>query len=706
MFILHNSGGLSRVAQVGAAQELETGTSKFDLALCVSETADGLDCIIEYSTDLFDAATIRRMAGHYANLLEAATAEPDAGLSHLPMLGEDEARQLLVERNATAADVPQRAVHQFIEEQARRTPGRIAATFGDERVTYAELDQRATAVAQRLLRAGLRPDMPVGLMVERSLDMLSGVLGILKAGGGYVPLDPAYPPDRLAWMVEDSGMEMLVTHRALDRLLSRPPHLVVRMDEEEAVAATGAGTAPAPAVKPDSLAYVLYTSGSTGRPKGVAISHAALTNFLVSMRREPGIAADDVMLAVTTLSFDIAGLEIHLPLMVGATVAVASRDEAADPALLATRMEQSGCTLMQATPTTWRALLNAGWQGSPSLKILCGGEAMPPDLAQALLPRCRELWNMYGPTETTVWSTLSRVTADDVAAGRIPIGGPIANTQVFVLDAARNPQPAGLVGELYIGGRGLARGYWRRDDLTRERFVRSPFATDALIYRTGDLACWLPDGRLACLGRIDNQLKVRGFRIEAGEVENAMLAHAAVREAVVVARADDGEARLAAYLVAAADAPEDLADRLRTLLRTSLPEYMVPSYFVSLSALPRTGNGKLDRKALPAPAAAAAPRAAALLPRSATEAKVLAMFQEVVGRPDFGILDNFFDFGGHSLMAARLMAALREAFGLAMPLRNLFERPTVAGLAEIIDELSWLAAGQAPANGAREEVEL
>jgi amino acid adenylation domain-containing protein/FkbM family methyltransferase len=706
MFILHNAGGLSSVAQVSRALELETGTSKFDLTLFVSETAEGLDCLVEYSTELFEAATVERMAAHYANLLEAAIAEPDVGLGHLAMLGADELRELLVERNATTVDFPVRCVHELIAEQAHRTPGRIAATFGDERLTYAELERRATQLAHRLLREGLRPDVPIGLLVERSFDMLTGVLGILKAGGAYVPLDPGYPADRLAAMVEDSGMETLVAHRGLDRLLSRPPRNIVRMDEEAgAEAATPVPSSPA---SPDGLAYILYTSGSTGKPKGVAITHAALANFLQSMRREPGIADDDVLLALTTLSFDIAGLELYLPLMAGASVAIASREEALDPSLLMARIEHSGCTLMQATPTTWRALLDAGWQGAPRLRVLCGGEAMPVDVARALLARCAELWNMYGPTETTVWSTLCRIEPRDVAAGLMPIGRPIANTDVFILDGARNPVPAGLVGELCIGGCGLARGYWRREELTRERFVRSPFDAEALVYRTGDLARWLPDGRLLCLGRVDNQLKVRGFRIEAGEVEAAMLDHPAVKEAVVTAHAEAGEARLAAYFVAAADAPPDLEERLRVQLRSILPEYMVPSHFVALPALPRTGNGKLDRKALPAPTAATAARPSALAPRTSTEAKVLALFQEVVGRQDFGVLDSFFDCGGQSLMAARLMAMLREAYGLPLPLRNLFERPTAAGLAGIIDELSWLASGQ-PMPGAaepREEIEL
>ncbi|HEX8988367.1 MAG TPA: amino acid adenylation domain-containing protein [Rhodocyclaceae bacterium] len=706
MFILHNPGGLSRVAQVGGGLELETGTSKFDLTLFVSESADGLDCLVEYSTDLFEPETIRRMARHYGRLLESAVAEPDAGLAQLAMLDDAELNALLVERNATALEVPARCVHELIAEQARRAPGRIAATFGGERLTYADLEERAERLAARLRHAGACPDMPVGLMVERSLDMLVGLLGILKAGAAYVPLDPNYPPERLDYMVEDSGMELLVSHRSLDRLLQRPPRQVLPVADP----GVPSPAAPPALAGPANLAYLLYTSGSTGKPKGVAIPHAALTNFLCSMRREPGIGEDDVLLAVTTPSFDIAGLELYLPLIAGATVAIASREETLDPGLLSARLEESGATFMQATPTTWRALLGQGWQGNARLKILCGGEAMAPDLAQALLPRCGELWNMYGPTETTVWSTLARIDAEDAAAGVLPIGRPIANTQVYVLDAGRNPVPPGLVGELYIGGRGLARGYWRRDELTRERFVRSPFDAAALLYRTGDLARWQPDGRLLCLGRTDHQLKIRGFRIEAGEVEAALLTHPGVREAVVVARETAGELRLVAYFAAAADAPDAMEERLRAHLRGSLPDYMVPAVFVRLPALPLTGNGKIDRKALPEPAQALqqAPRRETLAARSATEAKVLAMFQDAVGRADLGVLDNFFDSGGHSLMAARLMAGLREAYGLALPLRSLFEHPTAAGLAQVIDELSWLASGRAPAveTAEREEIEL
>ena len=461
---------------------------------------------------------------------------------------------------------------------------------------------------------------------------------------------------------------------------------------------------------PHNLAYVLYTSGSTGKPKGVEIPHAAIVNFLLSMQRTPGFTAADTILAVTTLSFDIAGLELFLPLATGGRVVIAGRDDTLDPARLMERMRESACTVMQATPALWRALVAAGWSGSANLKVLCGGEALPPDLARALLPRCAELWNMYGPTETTVWSTIERVTPSD---GPVSIGRPIANTQVFVLDANRQPTPPGVAGELYIGGDGLARGYVRRDELTRERFVPSPFAPTARLYRTGDLARWLPQGRLEWLGRIDQQVKIRGFRIEPGEIEAAIKRHPAVGEVVVIAREDAGDKHLVAYFVAQhppADLPADLIDQLRTLVRAACPEYMVPAHFVRLDALPRTANGKLDRKALPAPdlRGGAAPRAERVAPRTPAEQTVMAVFSAVLERSDFGVDDSFFDLGGHSLMAARLMAQLRAASGVDLPLRSLFEYPSVARLADAIDAVMWSTRRHTPIEVARqrEEIEL
>jgi amino acid adenylation domain-containing protein len=514
------------------------------------------------------------------------------------------------------------------------------------------------------------------------------------------------PPDRLAYLVEDSELRVLVTHRELDQRLPVQPPSVVRLDRDRAAIGQHSNSPRVPAVgSPGGLAYVLYTSGSTGRPKGVAIPHSALVNFLRSMQQAPGFSAADTLLAVTTLSFDIAGLELYLPLVSGGRVVIASRDDAADPQRLMERIGESACTVMQATPATWRALVAAGWGGSPSLRLLCGGEALPPDLAHALLPRCAELWNLYGPTETTVWSTIDRVTAD----GATCIGRPIANTQVFVLDASRNLIPRGLVGELYIAGEGLARGYWRRDELTRERFLPNPFTPKARMYRTGDLARWLAEGRVQWLGRSDHQVKVRGFRIEPAEIEATIARHPAIREVVVIARDDaSGEKHLVAYVVVT-DPPADLFDQLRARIRAALPEYMVPAAFARLDALPRTANGKLDRKALPVASAVPADRpSGAVAPRSPAEELVMGVFRGVIGRADFGVFDSFFDLGGHSLMAARLVTQLRVAAGVNLPLRSLFERPTVAALAGAIEALSWSAQRTVPSARAneREEIEL
>ena len=694
MFVLHNPEGVSQVSKVSGNRQLETGTAKFDLTLLLSETQNGLEGMIEYNTDLFEAATIRRLCGHYATLLEAMVREPEQRVSLLPLLGDVERRRVLVEWNDAAMTDPARdlCVHQLIERQVRQRSNQVGVVWGQEHLTYGELDRRAGRLADQLRGQGVGPDVLVGVLVERSLDMVVALLGILKAGGAYVPLDPAFPAERLAAIVEDSGMSVLVTHRGLDRALSLRAPRVVRLEGDGLAGATPK-SAHAGASNPDppSLAYVLYTSGSTGKPKGVEIPHSALVNLLLAMQRAPGFTAADTILAVTTLSFDIAGLELFLPLVSGGRVVIAGRDDMLDPTRLMERMRDSACSVMQATPALWRALIAAGWNGSPQLKVLCGGEALPPDLAQGLLPRCAELWNMYGPTETTIWSTIHRVTAADVL--RVPIGRPIANTQVYVLDAHRQPTPPGVAGELYIGGAGLARGYLRRDELTRERFVPTPFAPDARLYRTGDLARWLPEGRLEWLGRLDHQVKVRGFRIEPGEIEAAIKRHPAVGEVVVVAREDAGDKHLVAYFVAPRP-PADLVEQLRTLVRAACPEYMVPAYFVRLDALPRTANGKLDRKALPAPDLdATGPRAQRVAPHTPTEQMVMGVFSAALGRADFGVGESFFDLGGHSLMAARLMAQLRAASGADLPLRILFEHPSVTALAGALEALSWSGGG-------------
>lgn len=582
----------------------------------------------------------------------------------------------------------QPTLHEWFERQARKTPAALAVAFQGQYLTYGELHSRVNQVAKHLqkLRVGL--DEPVGLCVDRSLDMVVALLGILKSGGAYVPLDPFFPQARLDYMVEDSRMRVLVTHRELDQKLRIRTPLVVRLDSDwDEIAKPNANVASPPQAGSKNLAYVIYTSGSTGKPKGVEIPHSALVNLLLSMQREPGFHAGNKLLAVTTLSFDIAGLELYLPLVSGGSVIVASREDAYDPERLMEQMRESECDVMQATPTTWRALIDAGWKGSGKLKVLCGGESMPPDLAQALLPRCAELWNMYGPTETTIWSTIHRVTSVN---GPIPIGKPIANTETFVLDANRNVVPPGVVGELYIGGAGLARGYFNLADLTEERFIRSPFDANARLYGTGDLARMLPDGTLDCLGRLDSQVKIRGFRIELGEVESVLGGHDAVRQCVVIAHENSPDDKiLVAYFEPRPGSSPTIND-LRAYLRTKLPEYMVPSIFVSVPKLPRTPNGKIDLKALPSPGERRMEVQEGFVPPGdALERTLAQIWSRILKVKRVGLHDDFFELGGHSFAAVVLLTEVRKLTGKNLPLAMLFEASTVESMANILRRDGW-----------------
>jgi myxalamid-type polyketide synthase MxaB len=693
MFVLFSTDAVSRTSDVAGLSQLTTGTSKFDLTLAVSETEAGLRGLVEYRTDLFEVDTIRRLCGHYETLLEAVSRDPAQIVSALPILPHAERQQLLVDWNNTAVAHPENdlCLHQMIAEQARQNPDQVALIFEQQQLTYGELDRRANQLARHLQTLGVEPEALVGLYVERSLEMVVGLLGILKSGGAYVPLDPSFPEARLAYMIADSGMRVLVTNRQLDQRLPVRPASILHLDADwEAIARQKTTGPELPARQPENLAYVLYTSGSTGKPKGVAIPHVAVANLLRSMQREPGFTARDRLLAVTTLSFDIAGLELYLPLVSGGTTVIASREDNYDPARLMQRIRQSQCTVMQATPATWRALLDAGWEGSTTLKLLCGGEALPSDLAQALLPRCAQLWNMYGPTETTIWSTIHQVTSVHCP---VPIGRPIDNTQVFILDGHRQLAPAGIVGELYIGGSGLARGYFDRPELTAERFVGHPFAANQRLYRTGDLARWLPDGNLECLGRVDHQVKIRGFRIEPNEVESALARHPAVAQCVVDAREDShGDKILVAYAEPQPAGSALPVSDLRAYLAKDLPAYMIPSAFVALEKLPVTPNGKIDRRALPAPSfnqVQPAPESV-VTPRTETEKALAAIWSDLLEVECIGIHDNFFDLGGHSLLAAKLTARVEKAFGRTLSLAAVFQAPTIQHLAALVSEQSKL----------------
>ncbi|MBN1451246.1 MAG: amino acid adenylation domain-containing protein [Anaerolineales bacterium] len=674
--------------------------AQFDLTMMMAETEQGLAAALQYNADLFDGTTIQRMLEHFHVLLQQIASDPLKPVSTYSLLNESERQQLLVEWNQTQTDYPHDlCIHDLIREQVKRMPDTVAVQFEEQCLTYKELDKRADRLAKILVAHGVEPGTLVGLFVNRSNEMLVGLLGVLKAGGAYLPLDPSFPSDRLAFMVEDSGASVILTQTNLLSELPGHKAQVICLDDLPKLSSTKRKK-KARAARSDDLAYIIYTSGSTGKPKGVQIHHRAVINFLCSMRESLGINADDRLLAVTTLSFDIAVLELLLPLTVGACVVIAGSEIAADGALLANTLTDANVTFMQATPASWRLLLEAGWKGKDDLKILCGGEALTNDLAEQLLKRGSHLWNLYGPTETTIWSMIYQVTSMDNRgiSNTVPIGKPIANTQIYILDSNLQPVPIGVIGDLYIGGAGVSHGYLNRPELTVERFFTNPFDSSSFIYKTGDLARYLPDGNIEFFGRCDQQVKVRGFRIETGEVEVTLAEHPSVRQAVVVAwKERSSDTSLIAYVVATEGEGEADSSQLREFLRQKLPEYMVPSIFVNLESLPLTPNGKVDRKGLPPPSQARPDlRAPYVAPRTPLELELSEICAQVLGlesqngNPVVGINDNFFDLGGHSLLGTRLVFLLREKYGLEaadLPLRALFEQPTVANLARTIERV-------------------
>jgi len=673
--------------------EAKDGTAKFDLSLALEESEDGLAGGVQYNTDLFNSATISRLANHFQTLLEAIAAGAEQRIADLPLLTAGE-EKWLVEWNETERAYPQgHCIHQLFEAQTRRTPDAIAVIFEDQRLTYGELNERATRLAHHLQGLGVGPEVLVGLMMERSIEMLIGLLGILKAGGAFVPLDPAYPRERLALMLDDARLRVIVINKIFQETFPARELKLVCLDSDWETIARASPAHVSSEVRSDNLAYVLYTSGSTGKPKGVQVPHSALVNFLTSMREQPGLPADSLLLAVTSLSFDIALLELLLPLIVGARVELISSARTADAAWIRERIRQSGATAMQATPVTWQMLVEAAGEELSGLKALCGGEALSRELANRLLGRGAVLWNLYGPTETTIWSTIYKVEKDH---GSVSIGRPIANTQIYVLDEYLNCVPVGVTGELYIGGVGVARGYVGRAAETSEKFIPDPFSEAAgmRLYRTGDLARYWPDGNLEFLGRMDQQVKIRGHRIELGEIEAALGSYPGVQGVVVLAREEEtGSKRLVAYVVSHEEQAPTVSE-LGKYLKQKLPEYMMPSAFMLLDELPLTPNGKIDRKALPAPEQGR-PELAELYvaPQTAVEEIVGGIWAEVLQVEQVGVHDNFFELGGHSLLATQVISRVREAFGVEVALRQLFERPTVAGLAQSVEEEKQAGAG-------------
>lgn len=656
--------------------------SNYDIFFNVIESKDGLRLELDYNTDVFDESTIARWVGHFRTLLAAIAEDASTAIRDLPLLDATQRQWLLKDLNETAFSYPKgRFLHDLIAEQAAASPRKVAATFDNVEITYSSLEASANRLAHHLRGLVPTPGARVAVAVERSLDMLVALLAAMKAGLAYVPVDPTQPAARLTQVLEAAEISAMVCNQDEMAELAPAGVQVVHLDRDAAAIGTQDATAPTAVLQDtEAAAYVIFTSGSTGTPKGVEVSHRALVNFLSTMADKPGFTADDVVMAVTTISFDIAGLELFLPLMKGGKVVICARDEVRDGFALVQKIEAAKASMVQATPSLWRILLEAGFKAHADLKMLCGGEPLPRDLADALLASGGEVWNVYGPTETTIWSSAGRVPAQ----GPVTIGEPIGNTQLFIVDKNDRLAAPGVAGELLIGGDGLANGYFNRPDLTSAAFVTlSLEAGEARrLYRTGDVGRRLPDGQIQLLGRRDHQVKVRGFRIELEEVETVLRRQTNVAEAAAAVHVGpDGTGRLVGYFVTSDEAVTPA--RLSEGLAGALPEYMVPTLWVKLDALPLTQNGKLDRKALPAPDVAAADAAREIVaPRTPFEQQLAAIWRDVLKVEVVGVHDNVFSLGADSLHVFRIAARMIQQ-GLGFEAKDLLKHPTIAELSAV-----------------------
>ncbi|MGB7599844.1 MAG: amino acid adenylation domain-containing protein, partial [Candidatus Sulfotelmatobacter sp.] len=670
-------------AEVTAAPfEFESGIERSDLSLDLTELSDSIEAKLSYNTDVFENSTITRMAEHFSTLVAGVVADPGCRIFDLQLLGESERNRILVDFNATTRDYPRDlCMHDFFEQQVERTPEATALICQHERLSYAELNAHANQLAHYLREQGVGPEVLVGICFGRSIEMLVGILGILKAGGAYVPLDPAYPQERLAAIVEDAKAPILLTMRSLTSVLPAHGARLICLDADWAQISERSTENPGRNVAPGNLGYVLFTSGSTGRPKGVALEHRSAATF-IQWAQEVFLPQEIAgTLFSTSICFDLSIFEIFVPLSMGGKVIIAE-NALALPKLPAARE----VTLINTVPSAIAELVRL--EGVPaSVQVVnLAGEALPTSLAQRIYDKTAvsKVYNLYGPTEDTTYSTYTLVPR----GAEVTIGRPLPNTQAYILDENRQPLPIGVPGELYLAGDGLARGYFGRDDLTKERFVPNPFSeqTGARMYRTGDLARFLPDGNIQYMGRIDNQVKLRGFRIELGEIEAVLTKDPKVQSAVVIVREDNpGDKRLVAY-VAPSGASIPGAE-LKDLVRKRLPEYMVPSAFVEMTALPLSPNGKINRRLLPAPDWAAAESGDVIEPRNELEATLVKVWQSVLHVQNIGIRDNFFDLGGHSLMAARVLSEVEKITGKELPLSALFRGATVESLAQLITQM-------------------
>jgi surfactin family lipopeptide synthetase A len=665
-----------------------------DLSLQLAQSQLEISGNFEYSTSLFAPATIERMAKHFQTLVESVIAQPEQSIDELNILSDSERQQLLVEWNQTQIDYPHQCIHQLFEDQVERTPDNIAVVFEQQQLTYRELNDRANQLAYYLRAQGVSKNVLVGLYLERSLAMVIGLWGILKAGGAYVPLDPAYPKDRVAYILADSQAKVLIADPHL--LTSLPEHqaTIVCLDQHQSEIDCQPRSNPLTDLDPTNLAYVIYTSGSTGNPKGVEVCHQSQANLLTYLKHTPGLTSSDTLLAVTTICFDTSTADMYLPLLVGAKIVLVSSEVAADGFQLLATLTNAGVTFLQATPVTFRLLLAAGWQGSPQLRVVSTGEALSRNLADALIDKVAELWDLYGPTETTVWSTGSKINdlrqVSNYQGALELIGRPIANTQAYILDRYLQPVPLGIHGELHIGGDCLAKGYLNRPELTAEKFIPNPFSNvpNARLYKTGDLARYLPDANIEYIGRIDNQIKIRGFRIELSEVEGLLAKHPDVKEVATIVREDTPDNRqLVAYIVAATT-PLPTINSLREFLAIKLPSYMIPVAFVFLEVMPLTPNGKIDRRALPLPNYTRQLDNDFVASQDDLELQLTKMWEQALGVQPIGVEDNFFDLGGHSLIAVKLLGEVDRLCQQKLPLTTFLAAPTIKEFAQLLRQPS------------------
>jgi myxalamid-type nonribosomal peptide synthetase MxaA len=689
-------------------RDLHNGGCDFDLLFNIVSTAEAMTAHIDYYADVYREPTVAGLAAAFQTVLRAAVSDDSVPVAQLPLLPERACQQVAARAAGPAVRYDRDClVHQLVLREARSHPDRTALIEGGQPISYGDVDARSAALAATLRRrVTAAPASPVAICLPRSAGMIVAILGVLRAGFSYVPLDPEYPAGRLAFICRDAGVAAVVTRGDGDGPPDLPDVPVIGM------AGLAAGLAPEQrdgSVTAGQCAYTSYTSGSTGQPKGVQVSHRNVVSFLESMRRRPGLGPDDVLLAVTSPSFDIAVLEMLLPLVAGGRAVIAAPADVVDGRRLAGLLDEHQVTVMQATPATWQLMLDSGWRGRPGLRTLCGGEAFPPALAGALLARCGEVWNMYGPTETTIWSTLHQVTADDVAAGVIPIGRPVANTTALVLDAGFHPVPPGVLGELCIGGDGVAIGYRGRPELTADRFVWPAFLPALRVYRTGDLARVRPGGTIEFAGRNDHQVKIRGFRIELGEIETVLGTHPGVARAVAVAAESGSGGKIVVAYIAQAGHPAADPAELQAFAAQRLPDYMVPARVVVLPGLPLTPNGKVDRNSLPdvdslAEGDRSAAAAGLVAPGTETERAIAAIWQDLLDLPQVGVTDNFFELGGHSLLATKLVFRIHDVLGADLPLTALFEgEPTIARLAALVTDG---AAGAAATSGDDQFIDL